>query len=305
MDFMLFYLIRLKISIIALFIKIKNRKLSNRYKSIGFSKIVTQRMRKIKWGVSYSVFNGIELLEKSIRSIRDSVDYINVVYSDTSWFGDKTEENILSCLQDLKEKHLIDEIIFYKTNTSKSHYRNEVTKRNLGLKYAKKAKVNYFMTMDTDEFYESDKILKAKRYIINKGITHSYCNIIWYSILPTRRYINQIGCSIQFFCRINRFSKLANHKHNIALVDPTRVLKHQIGAKYFYLQQVEMHHMTYIRKDLIKKFIHVGKRDCYTDICQKYSSFDKNMRPKPFRDPSSKIPSVILSEFFSGLYSNS
>ena len=47
-----------------------------------------------KWGVSYSLFDGEELLEPSILSIRDCVDYINVVYQKESWVGTPATENI-------------------------------------------------------------------------------------------------------------------------------------------------------------------------------------------------------------------
>lgn len=146
------------IDIIKLFLKIKNRRLADRYKSLELSKLVTKKMKTIKWGVSYSVFDGIELLEESIKSIRDSVDYINVVYSNNSWFGEKSDEDVYSRLKILQKKKLIDEIIFYNVNPSKSHIKNEMAKRNLGLKYAKEHKVNYFMTMDVDEFYIQEEV---------------------------------------------------------------------------------------------------------------------------------------------------
>ena len=34
----------------------------------------------MKLGVSYNLFDGEELLESSIKSIRDNVDYVSVVY---------------------------------------------------------------------------------------------------------------------------------------------------------------------------------------------------------------------------------
>ena len=46
----------------------------------------------------------------------------------------------------------------------------ECEKRNIGLKYAKKAGVDYFMTMDCDEFYIKEEVEKAKRFIIITGV---------------------------------------------------------------------------------------------------------------------------------------
>ena len=42
----------------------------------------------MRLGVSYNVFDGEELLEESISKIRDNVDFICVVYQNTSNFGE-------------------------------------------------------------------------------------------------------------------------------------------------------------------------------------------------------------------------
>ena len=108
------------------FIKIlKNKKVARKYKNLQYAKLDTKNFNSFKWGVSYSVFDGIELLEHRIKSIRNSCDYVNVVYSDISWYGHKTDDDILSILQDLKEKKLIDEIIYYKPNLTLSAGENE------------------------------------------------------------------------------------------------------------------------------------------------------------------------------------
>ena len=40
-----------------------------------------------KLGISYSVWDGEELLEQSIKQIRPVADYINVVWQKLSWYG--------------------------------------------------------------------------------------------------------------------------------------------------------------------------------------------------------------------------
>ena len=42
---------------------------------------------KAKLGISYSVWDGEELLEASIKSVRENADYINVVWQRKSWHG--------------------------------------------------------------------------------------------------------------------------------------------------------------------------------------------------------------------------
>lgn len=253
------------------FVKIlKNKKLAKRYKSIEQEKLLTQKVKSLKWGCSYSVFDGIELLERSIKTVRKNCDYINVVYSDISWYGVKTKENILKFLEDLKDKGLIDEIIYFEPNLKLLPVQNEINKRNLGLKFAKKAKVQYFMTMDIDEFYLTNELEIAKRYIIHNNITHSFCNIVNYAVLPTKRY-KKTPSYVQIFSKINKKSILKINKKIITIVDPTRQLSHFCNAKYFFLPQVEMHHMTSIRKDLLKKI----KNSSFTSHYEQVNSISK------------------------------
>ena len=49
---------------------------------------------KAKLGISYSVWDGEELLEASIKSVRENADYINVVWQKKSWYGIDCDENL-------------------------------------------------------------------------------------------------------------------------------------------------------------------------------------------------------------------
>ena len=217
------------------FLKIaKNKNIAKRYKYIQYQKIESEKYKTLKWGVSYSVFDGLELLEHSIKSIRNNCDYINVVYSDISWYGNKTDMDILSLLKDLQTRNLIDEIIYYKPNLKMSAFANELSKRNLGLRFAKKAKIDYFMTMDADEFYLQNEVEIAKRYIVKNKIAHSFCNIVNYSILPTQRFL-KTPSYIQFFSKLKRNSILEINKKIITIIDPTRQLNHYWGGGEIFL----------------------------------------------------------------------
>lgn len=235
-------------------LKLKGEKrLAERYKSYSHEKLCSYKLKNTKWGCSYSVFDGVELLERSLKSIRGACNYINVVYSDVSWYGKKSDEPILPVLEDLKEKKLIDEIIFYEPDLNLSAGENELKKRNLGLKYAKKADVDYFMTIDVDEFYLQEEMEIAKRKIIALGITHSFCNIIDYFVLPVFAYRTSKNC-VSFFSKLNWNSVLKLNEKTITLVDPTRQMSDCFKSKYYLLLCIEMHHMALIRKNVISKF---------------------------------------------------
>ena len=87
----------------------------------------------MKIGVSYNLFDGEELLESSIKSIRNNVEYISVVYQTISNFGNECNEGLVPLLEELKSKGLIDELFEYNPKVNKGGHYNEIKKRNLGL----------------------------------------------------------------------------------------------------------------------------------------------------------------------------
>jgi len=209
---------------------------------------------KEKFGVSYSVFDGEELLEESIRSIRNEVDYINIVYQTTSWYGNKCSKDLLPTIDRIKEKGLVDEIIFFEPDLKKSPQFNEAKKRNIGLKYAINSKTNYFMTMDCDEMYKEAELKTAKEYLLDKNITHSYCKQIQFNekkeVLP---FIN--AGFIQFFSKVDKHSLLGDNHNCPCLVDPTRMVLDRKNSKHYMLHNISMLHYSLFRKDLKSKFV--------------------------------------------------
>ena len=88
-----------------------------------------------KLGIAYNIFDdSIELLEKSILSVRNVADYITVIYQDISNMGNQSEINLKELLTEFKNKGLINSFYLYKPqlNAPIPHI-NETNKRNMGL----------------------------------------------------------------------------------------------------------------------------------------------------------------------------
>lgn len=248
---------------------ILNKRKRHKWKYMQDRLKADELVQKASWGVSYSVFDGEELLQDSLKIIRPHADYINIVYQRHSWYGNPANPRLVEILKKLQEQGLIDELIEYVPNYKLSAGKQERFKRNLGLKHAKKHGVDYFMCMDTDEFYIADEVIKAKKYIVTNGITHSFCPIATYAT-PTQRSLVP-SYFVQFFSLIGPFSKLKWNRHSVALVDPTRQLNHIMGAKYYVLPALEMHHMTGYRKNLIKKFSNSSAAHARKKLVKGYS----------------------------------
>lgn len=211
--------------------------------------------QKHKLGVTYNVFDGIELLEASIKSVRNNVDYINVVYQNISNFGEK-DDSCLSLLKSLKDKGLIDNIIYYETDFALTPQQNETAKRNIGLKDCIKNNCTYFLNMDTDEFYTDEQFKKAKEFIYYNNISSCACAMYYYIKHPHYKFMEpRRTMYVPFICKINKYSKIVTGVKTFCLVDPTRMIVTKNGRNWLFAPQaLTMHHMAYVRKDLEKKF---------------------------------------------------
>lgn len=230
--------------------RIRRKNLRNRYKRINMTRFYMNRMREARWGVSYSVFDGVELLKASLTNIRPHVNYINVVYQDVSWYGEPSPEPLLPMLEDMQKEGLIDKIIFYEPDLKLTAGTNERLKRNIGLEDAKKNGVEYYMSMDVDEFYIASEMEAAKYMIIKKQITRACVKQELYGSKPTQKLLYNINSFVPFFSRINRFSTHSKDPKLPCLCDPNRQLNHQFGSLYYVIHKCSMHHMSIVRKDI-------------------------------------------------------
>ena len=224
-------------------------------------------LKKCRLGVAYNLFDGEELLEASILSIRSVASYIAVVWQKVSNFGEQANPKLEELLTRLKNQGLIDELYLYqpKFNQKQKTY-NERCKRDIGLQLVRKAGCNYFLSMDTDEFYHAHQIEDALCYIHKHKINTSAVSIIEYLKKPTYQIVNgytfsptEFGKDFVFYCpfimKVYHFKKQLHGLSNFpCLTDPIRTLNNRGKFYLFSKHLVVMHHMSTIRTDLTKKY---------------------------------------------------
>jgi hypothetical protein len=221
---------------------------------------------KAKFGISYNIFDGYELLEDSITYIREYIDYISVVYQIKSNWGNDAHPQQLEILNSLLERKLIDELYLYKPVIDLENPKsNETEKRNIGLQLSKNNGCTHHMTMDCDEFYIGTELEKLKNICECNPIATTYGYYIDYIKSPTIRIGDSLSMTmISLFVPIlDNLKYEFNYKINL-LVDPTRILNTQ---NYIIIpsQIITMHHMTMVRKNIETKIINSGKRRHMTD----------------------------------------
>jgi len=218
----------------------------------------------MKLAAGYIVFDGLETLEHSIRSIRPSVDLVIVSYQRISWGGTKASPDLIPTLESLRNSGLIDKLIeftmFRPTSLrSAAEAMNakkfELNKRQGCLEVAKLEGCTHYLSMDADEFYRAEEFARAKEKIEADGLDATAVHYINY-VTPTlhRGYSRW---KVPFIYRIT-----ANSRHHVLQthfsgIDPTRGMIDDSYRKTLVFEKefITMHHMEMVRKDLLGKYV--------------------------------------------------
>lgn len=207
----------------------------------------------MKLGVSYNLFDGEELLEGSIKQIRNEVDYISVVYQTISNFGNPCNNELVDLLNRLKSEGLVDELFEYKPKVNRGGHFNEITKRNIGLSLSQGAGCTHHMSMDSDEYYITEEFKNLKSTIKIGGYDSSFCQMqtyykSWeYSLDPAEEYY------VSLIYEIKNDSSYEMGAPAPVLVDPTRRITPINKPLILKREDLQMHHGSYIRNSIRTK----------------------------------------------------
>lgn len=217
----------------------------------------------LKLSASYNFFNGEEHLIPSIKCIRDSVDFISIVYQKTSNSGNFASQCALDTLSDIRASKLADDIIEFHPDFSVARQQNELKKRSIGLDLALKNKCTHFFTIDADEFYRKDEFEYAKEYIKRNRVISSSVNSFFHLKTPHWRSLDSTCCA--FITKIDDRTEIGGGDYYIDMVDPTRGIKPhlnksflaKISQRFFPVRDhvhfppeiIAMYHMNFVRKD--------------------------------------------------------
>lgn len=232
----------------------------------------------MKTGATYNLFDGEELLEGSIKCIRDKIDYINVVYQEISNFGQKNDPQIIQFLKKLKNEGLIDEIYLVKPNLYITPDHNEISKRNIGLELCRKQNCDYVMLMDTDEYYTQESLDILLKECEQNNIDAGYCKM--YTYYKTKEYILDPieNYYVPVIYKLHADTKLILNNPSHVLVDPTR-RSNTISKCKIFGPEVMMHHMSYIRNDIRKKLMNSSARINFDEHINNLVSYYEKWSP--------------------------
>lgn len=252
------------------------------------------------------MFDCEELLETSIKSIRKHAEYVVVVYQKVSNFGDLCNPYLEKHLNDLCKRKLIDEIILYTPRPFSveekialtatipdpkelhfgheyigDQFLNELSKREIGRAKCLENGCSHFICMDSDEYYLDNQITFAKEKILKNDYDATFCKMRTFFMDAIYEYLPlDENNSVPFICKCTKDLKhrLACHYVNL-MIDPTRRLEGIKNTYSFKRDELEMFHMTLVRKNLRKKLFNVSNKANYTD-CEAFMEKWDNWTPE-------------------------
>lgn len=243
----------------------------------------------MKLGVAYNIFDSLELLPFSIKSIYDNVDVIVLVYSNKS--NDLQIEshkdigiylNKIKASIDTQNKITItrDDPIHRPGSLIRSF--NELHKRNFGLDILKQKQCTHCMLMDCDELYVSTEFNKIKQYIIENDITNTTVDLYNYYKFPEVQYKDLGNTHVSFITKLDMDTELQwNNRPEIRNIDPTRKLFYKNdNIEHIEITKIAMHHFSWLRRNVRMKIITSSacvnwttEDNFVTEYLQKYDAF--------------------------------
>ena len=211
----------------------------------------------------YSVFNGEELLKSSILSIKESVDYIGVMYQTKSNYGN-TNDNLNKEIDKLLKEGLIDEAIEYHPleveDKMMSGTFNILKKRNMALDRCRELGCTHFLSLDTDEFYKKEEFARAVEIVKKHDLDSCFCEMKVYFKYPQCELTpDWRGYYVPFLYKIREgiSHKFFDDWDENIFVDNCRRM--EIGKSYIFSRnELEMHHYSYVRKDIRSKYVNTS-----------------------------------------------
>jgi len=219
----------------------------------------------MKLGASFNIFDGEELLEGSIKQIRHSVDYISVVYQTVSNFGNPCNPELVPLLERLKSEGLVDELFDFSPKVNKGGHSNEIQKRNIGLALSLGVGCTHHMSMDSDEYYITSEFENLKKLVEDGNYDSSFCQMQTYyktsdySLNPPEDYY------VSLIFKIKSDSNFVLMAPSPVLVDPTRRLSPINKSLTLKREEIQMHHMSFVRKNISMKLNNSSANSSFLD----------------------------------------
>lgn len=243
----------------------------------------------------YTVFNGLELLEKSIEQIYPFVDHIIICYQTIS-----NKKNTCDKVEPFVYYHFAGKnkvkIIRFDPDFAVNTKENERRKHQLLLETARNLGCSHFFLSATDHFYDPKEFFCAKKHIetADYDVTftkmYTYYKHLTWQLTPIEDYM------MPFIMRIHPETQICMVRNFPVRVDPS--VQVNTCNKYWVFPQNEimLHHYSMIRVNIREKFQNAAasirwRPEDAEIFATEFETYDINLNPgiKYFRGRKIKV----------------
>jgi hypothetical protein len=237
----------------------------------------------MKLAACYTIFNNLELLEKSIEQIYNSVDVIIIGYQLQGWNGRESTE-ILPFIEQLKTCQYSDKFRFtcYDVDTKITPKANEINKHNQMLDFARNVGCTHFFISACDHFYNTNDFNFAKKIAADFDVTLS--KMFTYYKYPTWQLTPIEDYCMPFIMRIYNDTKFIKAYDYPQRVDPAIKVNTCKTHYTFSESELMMHHYSMVRIDVNEKFSDSASRFRWEaskpkEYLDEYNNYDFKSNP--------------------------
>ena len=229
----------------------------------------------MKLGIFYSVYNGTELLNGSIRNILPYVDVVLLHYQTTSNRGNRSNE-----FEEWHEKNkdtLSDKVQILKyrpRNEWDKTKKNERIKYNIAAKHLLEQGCTHFMMAACDHYYEPEQFAwakaQAKDYQVTWSKMYTYYKYPTWQLTPMENYY------MPFICQLTANTKIG---YGFPVrVDPANGVAPFKTYRQFEPKELILHHYSMIRQDIRNKFVNAASninwKNKVNEFVNEYENYD-------------------------------
>jgi hypothetical protein len=233
----------------------------------------------MKLAACYTVFDGAELLEASMKAIESQVDFFVICWQHKSNNGNRIKASDLAKVHRLRGDNII--IVQYEPNIGNAKQK-ERDKHNKMIQVAREYGATHFLMAACDHFYLDYEFEFAKRLceVMDWDATftamYTYYKDPTWQLTPIETYFMPFICKLYPETRIERIPRFP------LLVDPS--VQMNTWIKYYLFKEFEimLHHYSMIRKDIEGKFKNAAspwRPAQVAEFTQEWNGYDINGNP--------------------------
>lgn len=207
----------------------------------------------MKLALCYTVFDGLELLPASIKTMQKHVDEIIICFQKVS-FTNQTSDIVEAFCYGIQQSHKNVHVIEYQFEAKFGSKQNERNKHNLLVNKAKALGCTHAVLSATDHFYMDSQVSYAKNVILEADYDCTFTKMYTYYKHPTWRLSEIEDYHMPFIFKLYPDTQIVKIGRKYPVyVDPSVQVSTCENHTIFTPKEIMLHHLSMVRKDIREK----------------------------------------------------